>query len=378
MLYPRTWGSLLAVGFAAVACGADETTSGTGNNTTGSNTTTSQATSTGAGAGGGTTSSTTSSSSSTGPGGSPGGEVRIIATGDTGEGNTEQHCVADAMNAKCAATGCDAVLLSGDNFYEEGVSSVDDPQWLTKFEQPYDRQTLNMLKFYVVLGNHDYAPPPFDLLTNSNGDRQSQIDYSFLPVGTGAGHRYSDKWLMPDSYYDVQLGNGLLHIFGVDSQDTSDTQLNDMQGRVAASTATWKLAFAHHPRYTSGDHQGDNDLLNTVSGFDGPSMYELQQAVYCNTDIYLCGHDHNREFIDKGMDSQCPNTHFIISGAGAKVRESAFGTVQNSLYYNEDIEGFFYFIFTPTSLTVESYDMDAANCAGAGTATPAWTKTINK
>jgi hypothetical protein len=147
---------------------------------------------------------------------------------------------------------------------------------------------------------------------------------------------------------------------------------------VAASTAAWKLPFAHHPRFTSGDHQGDNGFLNTISGLDGPSMYELQQAVYCNADIYMSGHDHNREFIDKGQDAQCPNTYFMISGAGAKVRDSAYGIVPGSLYYEEAVEGFFYMVFTPTQLVIESYDMDAQNCAGAGTVAPAWTMTITK
>jgi hypothetical protein len=304
--------------------------------------------------------------------------VRIIAIGDTGEGNTEQHCVADAMNAKCGADGCDAVLMAGDNFYEEGVSSVDDAQWLSKFEEPYDRQHLNVIPFYAVLGNHDYAPPPFDELTSSDGSKQAQIDYSSLPVGTGPGFRYSDKWRMPAAYYDVPFGNGIFHLFGVDSQDTSDTQLDDMAARVAASPAVWKLAFAHHPRFTSGDHQGDNELLDILTGFSDPSMFELMEGIYCNADIYLSGHDHNREFIAKGTDGSCPNTAFIISGAGAKVRESSFSAVGGSMYYNESIEGFIYLVMTPTTLSIESYDMDPNNCAAAGTAAPAFSTVLSK
>jgi hypothetical protein len=183
---------------------------------------------------------------------------------------------------------------------------------------------------------------------------------------------------MPTAYYDVELGAGILHLFAVDTQDTSGTQLNDMQARAAGSTAIWKLAFAHHPRYTSGDHQGDNALLDTITGFSPPSMYELQQAVYCHVDLFLSGHDHNREFIDKGQDAQCPSTYFAISGAGSKTRESAYGKVSSSLYYDEAVEGFMYFVVTPTQVTIESYDANPSDCSGSGAQPPAWSTVITK
>ena len=69
---------------------------------------------------------------------------------------------------------------------------------------------------------------------------------------------------MPAQWYDVDLaGLGILHIFGLDTVHSGDffdgqDQLGDMSMRVATSTAVWKIAFAHHPRFTSGDHQLDN------------------------------------------------------------------------------------------------------------------------
>jgi hypothetical protein len=159
-----------------------------------------------------------------------------------------------------------------------------------------------------------------------------------------------------------------------------------MQARVAASTASWKLAFAHHPRWTSGDHQLDNGYLNTITSISGPGMYELLEGIYCGVDIFLTGHDHNREYIGAGQDPACPNTHFIISGAGAKTRESAAAKVQNSEYYDEAIEGFFYLTFKANEVLIESYDMssafvtsgDPADCPAAGAAAPAFSKTITK
>ncbi|MCC6555439.1 MAG: metallophosphoesterase, partial [Polyangiaceae bacterium] len=232
----------------------------------------------------------------------------------------------------------------GDNFYDHGVADLSDEQWVTKFEQPYDRQGLNGLPFYAVLGNHDYG-------LTSNGVKQAQIDYSSLPVGNGPGTRFSDKWTMPASYYDVQIGH--VHLFGIDTQDfTGSDQADDMSARVASSTATWKIVFGHHPRYTSGDHYFDDQVL----GFLG--MFSLQEAVYCGADMFMAGHDHDRELIDKGRDGDCPDTHFVISGAGAKLRETMaiVPTDEGQLYFDDVTEGFAYMEFNGTTLLFEFID----------------------
>ena len=294
-----------------------------------------------------------SSSSSSGNGGTGGGSgakvVRLLAIGDTGEGNEAQHAVGDRMNEKCQQVGgCDAVLVNGDNFYDNGVESVSDPQWLDKFEEPYDRANLNGVPFYVVLGNHDHGP-------TSSGNKQAQIDYASLPLGSGPGMRPSDKWHMPSAWYDVKIGH--VHLFGLDTVDfTNGTQKNDMSDRVAASTSTWKLVFGHHPRFTSGEHYWDNNLL----GFAG--LFSFQKAVYCGADMFMTGHDHNLEFIDKGRDGDCPNTYFVVSGAGAKTRDTFefVPTDEKQLYFTDSVEGFAYLEFDGPKLSFEFIDRNGA------------------
>src|SRR6186997_2584089 len=53
--------------------------------------------------------------------------LRFVAMGDTGNGNQQQKKVAAAVRDLCAAEGCDFVLLLGDNIYDKGADSVDDP-----------------------------------------------------------------------------------------------------------------------------------------------------------------------------------------------------------------------------------------------------------
>ncbi|MDC0677694.1 purple acid phosphatase family protein [Sorangium atrum] len=284
--------------------------------------------------------------------------VRIIAIGDTGEGNLAQNQVADRMSEKCIEVGgCHAVMMNGDNFYDNGVADTGDAQWGPKFEQPYDRAGLNGLPFYAVLGNHDHGP-------SSNGVRQAQIDYSQLPVGDGPGMRMTAKWHMPASYYDVRVGD--VHLFGIDTVDfTSDDQARDMSARVAASDATWKIVFGHHPRYTSGAHASDNPSL----GMSG--MFAMQQAIYCGADMYMAGHDHNLEFIDKGRDEGCPSTYFAISGAGSKTRpvSPSVPTERGQLFFTDKTEGFAYLRFEGRSLLFEFIDKQGAVI---------FTKTISK
>jgi tartrate-resistant acid phosphatase type 5 len=266
------------------------------------------------------------------------GSVRLIAVGDVGTGSMGQLLVARAMDAKCASVGgCDAVIMTGDNFYTDGVSTIDDVAWGHKFEQPYDLPNLHV-PFYVVLGNHDVR-----------SDWTAQVAYTKLPLGDGPGMRPSERWNMPAQWYDVRIRN--VHLFAFDTANGPVRQAADMQARVRASDARWKISFAHHPRYTSGGHYFDNQEL----GENG--MYAQQEAIFCGTQLYISGHDHNVEFIDKGRHAACPDTHFVVTGAGSKVRESMAPRDPSSLYFNDDIEGFAYLEARNDEIHFEFIDM---------------------
>ena len=73
--------------------------------------------------------------------------MKICITSDTGSGYDEQYIVADAIQKYHEDNPLKAVLLLGDNIYEEGVSSIDDEQFTTKFETPYQDINLPFYKF---------------------------------------------------------------------------------------------------------------------------------------------------------------------------------------------------------------------------------------
>ena len=93
--------------------------------------------------------------------------LKVLFFGDSGKGNDEQRATAAAMTEHCAKYRCDLGLMLGDNIYPNGVTSVDDPQFQSKFEEPLRNLDL---KFNVILGNHDMHSGPAGM--------RAQIEYS--------------------------------------------------------------------------------------------------------------------------------------------------------------------------------------------------------
>jgi tartrate-resistant acid phosphatase type 5 len=245
------------------------------------------------------------------------GRLHLLVVGDTGTGTAEQRHVADAMARTCAEEPCNAVLMLGDNFYPYGVSSVADPGWNDKFEAVYAAPLFDDLRFYVVLGNHDYGASSF-------GSKAAQLAYSKLPVarcGAGAcdGARQSAKWTMPSAYYEANLG--VVHLFALDTQLFVGTrQAEHMMRAIRASTAPWKVVMGHHPIASSGYHEDSGGMLGQLG------MRDLLESVLCaGADLYLAGHDHNLEYIAPGAVAKCPELALAVSGAGSQVRAADAG-----------------------------------------------------
>ena len=69
--------------------------------------------------------------------------LTFLAVGDWGrDGGFHQQDVADRMGETAAQIGASFVISVGDNFYEDGVKSVDDPIWKTSFEDVYRAPSL--------------------------------------------------------------------------------------------------------------------------------------------------------------------------------------------------------------------------------------------
>lgn len=236
------------------------------------------------------------------PPGVPGVDyLEFMAVGDAGSGGNGQRIVADSMREYALRNPVQFVLYLGDNFYDSGVSSVDDPMFETHFEDVYDGVVLNM-PFYVVVGNHDYR-----------GDVNAQVVYSGR----------SERWNMPALYYTftVRYGElGKVQFFGLDTDPIVtggdfENQLVWLEDELGRSEAGWKVVFGHHPVYSNGLYGNLPEMIDTV----------LPLLEGYGVDVYISGHEHDLQLLEP-----VNGVHQVVSGAGASVRDTLCR--ENSIY----------------------------------------------
>ena len=161
--------------------------------------------------------------------------MKICLVGDTGSGEKEQYLVADAISNYHNTHGLEAVLILGDNIYEDGVSSLEDEQFYTKFEKPYEHIDL---PFYLLLGNHDYQILKVQKAFHDHAIHQ--INY----------HNVSHKWNMPKRYYSVKLGNCEFFMLDTNLENMTPSEISmqakTMNHKIKKSKKLHKFLCGHH------------------------------------------------------------------------------------------------------------------------------------
>lgn len=237
--------------------------------------------------------------------------LRFLAIGDSGSGKPMQKEVADAMAAyaKKSSVPLSFVLVLGDNFYEDGVTSTNDPQWQTKFEKMYDQNALPV-PFLAVLGNHDWRGDLPDV----------EIDYAKVHPESRwkmDGHWYKRHFQI-DATADADfffLDSGLwdatdAHVAGdARSKKLGEEQMDWLTAELQKSKATWKFVAAHQTIYSNGHHGRDRDTI---------ALRERLVPLFkkYNVDAYFSGHDHDLQRI---VVPDVP-TLFLVSGAAGHLR----------------------------------------------------------
>src|SRR5687768_8219267 len=203
------------------------------------------------------------------------GTVKFAVIGDAGTGGSAQMKVAERIAATHKAFAFEFAILLGDNLY----GREDKNAYESKFERPYKPLLDAGVKFYASLGNHDDPAQRFYKLFNMNGERY----YSFKPSMLGG-----------------------VRFFAIDSNYMDRKQLDWLEKELAASGSDWKIAFFHHPIYSSGGRHGSDIVLRE----------QLEPLfVKHNVNVVFTGHEHFYERIkpQKGVT-------YVVSGAAAKLR----------------------------------------------------------
>jgi len=230
--------------------------------------------------------------------------------GDTGTGGEAQKQVGALVADYCNTVACEGVFVAGDVIYERGVSRLDDEQFQTKFEVPYKEIRA---PFYLAFGNHDYL-----------GCVDCYYAYS----------NRSDKWHMPERYYQQEFDTVLFYVIDTNNFDT--TQQDWLTRRLAAADDRWKIVVGHHPLEAydvvhAGEHWNGRDAL---------------KKIICNqADLYISGHSHL--LMDVGVIDGC-GVRQLISGAGGAHLYDVLTVVPVESHYTD--YGFLFLDIKPNEL----------------------------
>ena len=220
------------------------------------------------------------------------GSVRFAVIGDTGRANSGQIEVGQQMAAFHKRFPFDLVIMVGDNIY--GTDAPAD--MVAKFESPYKALLDAGVKFQASLGNHDNPNQRFYKLFNM-GDKR---------------------------YYTFRPATGGVRFFALDSTYVDKVQTDWFEKELQASSSDWKIAFFHHPLYSSGRTHGSS--LETRAVFEPLFLKYLVSAAFS-------GHDHFYERIKP----QKGGIVYWVSGAGGSLRKGDIAV---------------------TGLTAKGYDLD--------------------
>lgn len=216
------------------------------------------------------------------------GSLKFAVIGDTGQPGSAQTAVAQQMARWRGRFPFKFALMVGDNLYgSEGPRDYE-----KKFSNPYKALIDGGVQFYAALGNHDDGAQINYKLFNMNGQK----------------------------YYTFKPQNGV-RIFALDSNYVDQKQIQWLDKELSTSGSDWKIAFFHHPLYSSGATHGSAELQR--------SLLEPVFLKY-GVNVVFSGHEHFYERIkpQKGV------AYFII-GSSSKLRTGDLQKSDLTVYGND-------------------------------------------
>ena len=240
---------------------------------------------------------------------------KIVAVGDIACDPTDRHfsgtdpsfCQSATTNALLALLKPEAVLSLGDLQYNDGTLS----KFMDSYHQDWGK---DKAKTYPVPGNHEYgtdeASGYFDYFADGQAGEKGKGYYSFDIGG----------------WHLVALNSNCGDIGGCDqSSPQYEWLMKDLLSNKSACT----LAFWHHPRFTSGRYNGDNNTTSRSAPF-WDLLYQDR------ADVILNGHDHLYERFalqrpDAGADSLGIRQFTVGTGGKALYKRSAVKENSQSL-----------------------------------------------
>ncbi len=201
--------------------------------------------------------------------------LRFAVIGDSGSGAPAQYEIGKRLADSRASFPFTMVIMLGDNLY--GGEKPRDFE--KKFEQPYKALLDAGVKFYASLGNHDQPDEVKYKLFNMDGKRY----YTFRQQG--------------------------VRFFALDSNYMDRPQLEWLEKELAKAENEdgWKIAFFHHPLYSSGEKHGPSVELRKV----------LEPLfIKYGVNAVFSGHEHFYERVKPQN-----GIYYFIDGSSGKLRK---------------------------------------------------------
>lgn len=246
--------------------------------------------------------------------------MKFVAFGDWGMPGMIRHNVLTILHR--IRKDISFCILLGDNFYPDGIQTMDHPRWRTDVMESFPPG----LPLYAVLGNHDYHSDPL-----------VQVMYTCQLSNL--------TWKMPFLYYDRVIDS--VHFFFLDTalmapvfteylfdlcgvpkdsktrfqnmtQKMHDKQLVWLTDRLSTSRSRWKIVCGHYPVVSNGPHILSHEMQTLLL----PLLREY------GADVYLSGHDHNAQVIQDG------SLHCIISGCTSQPPHQGQKKMPGTLFWS--------------------------------------------
>ncbi|MEO5572638.1 MAG: fibronectin type III domain-containing protein [Bacteroidia bacterium] len=204
---------------------------------------------------------------------------RVWATGDFGNGSSAQDAVRDAYTTYAGNNPANFWIWLGDNAYSTGTETEFTNYVFAKYPT-----VMKNTPIYPGLGNHDYANIGYQS-ASALGTNFPYFNLFTCPKNAEAGGVASGS----EKYYSYNYGNA--HFIELDSygslNNSTSTMYTWLQNDLNANTQRWTVVYWHHPPYTMGTHNSDNDaeLINMRQNI--VPLLESKKV-----DLVLCGHSH--------------------------------------------------------------------------------------
>ena len=202
--------------------------------------------------------------------------LRLWLAGDTGTRERMQYRVYEAMLDYVETTSrpIDMFIIAGDMAYDDGT----DVEFSRTFFDVYE-STLRNTVFWPTMGNHEGH------ISRAKSGRGPYFDAYVMPTRAEAGGVPSGT----EAYYSFQVGSA--HFICLDSdgihRDHAPGMIEWLRADVEKADADWMIAFWHHPPYSKGTH--DSDEENELVQMRTKIMPILEAG---GVDAVLTGHSH--------------------------------------------------------------------------------------